>query len=72
MTRIAIIDHATHQLNIEDISDEDLEKYGGDEEEYIKSNYTFDGEWSWDYIVGINFYAEEDKDGIDIEPTDLL
>ena len=72
MTRIAIIDHATHQLSIEDISDEDLEKYDGDEEEYIKSNYTFEGEWSWDYIVGVNFYTEEDKDGIAIEPTDLV
>lgn len=72
MTRVAIIDHATHQLYIEDISDEDLARYNGQEEDYIKDNYDFEEEWSWDYIVGVSFYSEDNKDGIDIEPTDLL
>lgn len=39
MERIAIIDHDTHHLWIEDISDEDLKKVNGEEEAYIKENY---------------------------------
>lgn len=72
MTRVAIIDHETHRLFIEDISDEDLERYDGEEEAYIKDNYTFEGEWDWDYVTGIEYYGEDDKDGIEIEPTELL
>ena len=62
MTRIAIIDHSTHELYIEDVSDETLNKYGGDEQKYIDDNYTFDGDYSWDYIVGAN-YLSKDSDG---------
>lgn len=72
MVRVAIINHETHQLFIEDITDEMLEKYGGEEEAYIKDNYTFEGEWSWEYIVDIEYYCEENTDGIAIEPTDFL
>ena len=36
MTRLAIIDHATHTLFIEDVSEEDLARYGGEEEAYIR------------------------------------
>lgn len=66
MERIAIIDHASHLLYIEDISEEDLAKYNGEEEEYIKANYHFEGEFSWDYIIGMSFVQEEDKDPIDV------
>lgn len=72
MVRIAIINHETHQLFIEDITDEMLEKYGGEEEAYIKDNYTFEGEWSWEYIVDIEYYCEENTDGIVIEPREFL
>ena len=59
MERIAIIDHALHRLFIEDVSDEDLEKYNGSEEDYIKDNYTFDGDWSWDYVTSILYYPDK-------------
>ena len=71
MVRVAIINHETHQLFIEDISDENIEQYGG-EEEYIMEMYTFEGEWSWDYIIDIEYYNEENADGIMIEPKDLV
>ena len=40
MRRIAIIDHASHELMIEDINEQELEElYGGDEQKYIDDNY---------------------------------
>ena len=72
MTRIAIIDHETHNLIIEDIDDDILEsKYGGEEEAYIKDNYTLSDNWSWDYIVGTTYYPI-DGDGCDVDFEDLL
>lgn len=71
MVRVAIINHETHQLFIEDISDEMIEQYGG-EEEYIKDMYSFEGEWCWDYITDIEYYCEEYADGITIEPKELI
>lgn len=68
--RLVIIDHARHEVFIEDVSQEDLEKYGGEEEAYIKDNYTFEGEWSWDYIVGITFLPADDKTPREVEPTE--
>lgn len=73
MERIAILDHANHHLYIEDISDADLEAYNGSEEDYIKDNYTFDGDWSWDYIVQTEYFPiEDDKTPYDIEFTDYI
>ena len=67
MERIAILDHANHHLYVEDISDADLEAYNGSEEDYIKDNYTFDGGWSWDYIVQTEYFPDsEDKDPIEV------
>lgn len=66
MERIAIIDHDTHQLWIEDISDEDLEKVNGEEQDYIEQNYPALENYSWDYIIGVAYLQEEDKDPIDI------
>lgn len=62
MTRIAIIDHAAHELYIEDINDEVLnaEPYNGNEQAYIDDNYTFEEGYSWDYIVGANYVGEND------------
>ena len=59
MRRIAIIDHEYHNLFIEDINEEVLERdYNGDEQAYIDDNYAFDGEYSWDYIVGADYIPE--------------
>ena len=72
MVRLAIIDHAAHSLYIEDVSEAKIEEYGG-EQEYIDANYTFDGDYSWDYIVDSEFYPDgDDPDPIDIEFTDLI
>ena len=64
MERIAIIDHASHRLFIEDVSDDDLEKYDGSEEDYIKDNYKFDGDWSWDYVTSVLYHPDKDTNEI--------
>lgn len=62
MTRIAIIDHIGHDLWVEDIKDDVLnaEPYKGDVKAYIDDNYTFEGEYSWDYIVCALYEGEND------------
>ena len=62
MARIAIIDHSAHELYVEDINDEVLnaEPYNGDEQAYIDDNYTFEGDYSWDYIVDSSYEGEND------------
>ena len=47
MVRLAIIDHASHELMIEDVNDADIEA-AGDEQAYINQNYTCDGDYAWD------------------------
>lgn len=66
MTRIAIIDHDTHQLYVEDISNEDLKRYGGSEQAYIDDNYACVN-YSWDYIVDTQYFEEECKVPYDVE-----
>lgn len=66
MRRIAIIDHATHELMIEDVNETELEKYGGDEQAYIDDNYTFEGDYSWDWITDAQYF-NEDGDIIEID-----
>lgn len=62
MTRIAIIDHASHDLWVEDINDDVLnaEPYNGSEQAYIEANYTFEGEYSWVYITDAFYIGEVD------------
>ena len=66
MRRIAIIDHATHELMVEDVNETELEKYGGDEQAYIDDNYTFEGDYSWDWITDAQYF-NEDGDIIEID-----
>ena len=66
MVRIAIINHSSHTLYVEDISDADLQKYG-DEQSYINDNYTFDGEYSWDYIVDAQYFPRGGDYPLDID-----
>lgn len=51
---LAIIDHMENQLFIEKV-DEDviIEKYNGNEEDYIKDQYGYDDKsfFSWDYLT---------------------
>lgn len=73
MTRLAIIDHAEHTLFIEDVTDEQLAKYNGEEEAYIKDNYTFEGDWSWEYLTDIEYIpSDDDKLPMELEPTEWL
>ncbi len=60
MERLAILDHANHKLYIEDVSEETLQQYGGEEEKYIEDNYEFDGDYSWDYIVEAEYLPDND------------
>ena len=68
--RLAIIDHETHRLYIEDVNEALIEQYGG-EQEYIDDKYTFKGDYSWDYITGCDYYPDDDEP-IEVEFTDLL
>ena len=69
--RLAVIDHAAHRLYVEDVSEELIEsKYNGNDEDYIKDNYTFEGEWSWDYIIDAE-YVNEEGDIYDIDFENL-
>lgn len=71
MERIAIIDHDNHRLYVEDINEEVLnEKYNGEEEVYIRDNYSMEN-FSWDYITGTEFFPE-DEDPITVDFEDLL
>jgi hypothetical protein len=71
--RIAIIDHNEHELLIEDINEQVLEeKYGGDEQAYINDNYTFEGDYSWDWITDTQYYPEDYSDPIEIDFEDLI
>ncbi len=60
MEQLAILDHYNHTLIIDEVSDETLEKYNGEEEDYIKDNYEFEGDWSWEWITDVVRY---DTDG---------
>ena len=69
--RIAIIDHDSHMLFVEDINDEILEgQYGGQEQNYIDDNYSL-REYSWDYIVDAQYFPEMEKDPIEIDFENL-
>lgn len=73
MTRIAIIDHETHTLYIEDVSDETLAKYNYEEEEYIKDNYCGLANYSWDYITSAQYIPKDtDQEVYDINFKDLI
>lgn len=69
---IAILDHDNHTLYIEEI-DMDIvdEKYNGEEEEYIKTNYNLGKYWTWDYITEM-VYIPENSDPINIDNINEL
>ena len=72
MTRLAIIDHESHKLFIEDVSDEVLAKYNGEEEAYIKDNYCIRDNFSWDYITQAQYIPDcEDTEVYDINFDDI-
>ena len=73
MRRIAIIDHSSHELMIEDINEEVLEsQYNGDEQAYIDENYTFEGNYSWDWITDAQYFPEGQSEPVEVEFTELI
>lgn len=72
MTRLAIIDHESHNLFIEDVSDEALAKYNGEEEAYIEDTYELGKHWSWDYITSAQYIPDcEETEAYDINFDDI-
>ena len=63
MEMLAILDHYNHTLIIDEVPDKTLQKYNGEEEDYIKDNYEFEGDWSWEWVTDIVHY---DIDGSEI------
>ena len=73
MRRIAIIDHASHELMIEDVNEQELkDQYGGDEQKYIDDNYTFEGDYSWDWITDTQYFPEGESDPFEVNFEDLV
>jgi hypothetical protein len=73
IVRIAILDHSSHELLVEDINEQELEnKYGGDEQKYIDDNYTFEGDYSWDWITDTQYYPEGESDTMEVDFAELL
>ena len=71
MRRIAIIDHTTHTLFVEDINERILEgQYGGDEQMYIDDNYNLK-DYSWDWITDAEYFTESEKTPIEINFEDI-
>lgn len=69
--RIAIIDHETHTLFVEDVDMDIINKeYDGNEEDYITSTYSLSRDWSWDYITEAE-YIPIDADPIEINFEEL-
>lgn len=76
MERLAIIDHNTHNLIVDEVSEETLAQYNGEEEDYIKAKYNLDF-YSWDYITNGNeelflfdkkvFTSEEEVNNISLQ-----
>ena len=67
MEKLAIIDHNNHELIIEDVTDETLAKYGGEEEAYIKDTYPDLENYSWDYVTAVTYFPPDDEVGDYIE-----
>lgn len=68
MKRIAILDHDSHCLFVEDVSNDTLKNhYNDDMKAYIEDSYTFNGAYSWEYINDAEYLREEDKMPIEID-----
>lgn len=69
--KIAVIDHDSHTLYVEDINDDILQgQYGGEEQLYIDDNYSTEN-YSWDYIVDTQYFSEVDKTPVEINFEEL-
>ena len=72
MIRLAIIDHEKHCLYVEDVEESVIEeKYGGEEEAYIRDTYDLGEMWSWDFILMTDYFPSE-GDYITVHFEDLV
>ena len=73
MRRLAIIDHDTHTLYVDDVDEKELEEYyDGDEQAYIEDNYALLNNYSWDWITDAIYYKKMYETGIDIDFDKLI
>ena len=73
MRRLAIIDHDTHTLYVDDVDEKELEEnYKGDEQAYIEDNYALLNNYSWDWITDAIYYKKMYETGIDIDFDKLI
>lgn len=66
MARLAILEHNEHTLIIDDVSEETLERYNGDEQAYIDDNYDMEN-YSWDYITDTKYFPEGENNPCEIK-----
>ena len=72
MKRIAIINHATQTLFVEDINEGALEEqYNNDIEMYIHDNYYPTDDLSWGQINDAQYISEFEKGPIEINFEDI-
>ena len=70
--RIAIIDHESKRLYVEDVDKKVVkEQYNGSTTEYILDNYSLCGTFTWDVIEDTEFIPA-DSDPISVEFNDLI
>ena len=55
MKRIAVIDKSSKSLWVEDVTNEDLEKYNGSIEEYVKDTYDLSGDFAFSEILEADY-----------------
>jgi len=73
MRRLAIIDHDTHTLYVDDVDEKELEEnYKGDEQAYIEDNYVLLNNYSWDWVTDAIYYKKMYEIGIDIDFDKLI
>ena len=73
MRRLAIIDHDTHTLYVDDVDEKELEEnYKGDEQAYIEDNYALLNNYSWDWITDAIYYKKMYETGINIDFDKLI
>lgn len=72
MRRIAIINHATQTLFVEDINEEILEgQYNNDIEMYVQDNYYHTDDLSWGQINDAQYITEFEKAPIEVNFEDI-
>lgn len=60
---IAILDHESHSLFIDEVDTDLIEqKYNGEEEAYILDNYELGEFWTWNYVTNIQRFTTKNNE----------